>query len=629
MTSINRVDSTVRTDPQQGSISLNDITDGVRKVYDYFARDPWKLPVIVLAWPLLFLSACSRKTAVSENRNPSPDFDESGSPLAYRLYQGLLSSGVSPASIDSGYQIINYNNTYCPGRGPSCLLGAGDNLIKPEEVFEYALNNYTRHRALIEDTLGDPIPWELDDLNPATSFDAEIRNKITDAINTLKGILAEKGYTEGTGEYKKGLAMGLYLLIAMPEVENIPYVSDINDLKAKMESSGIGPFFDYLLAHGGVRLYLNNDREYSALDALQNEKGNCSEFSKILFSVFGMAGLEPKYVMVKLRANDVDNIIDHLTVSEERRNTFHQYLLEAIGNNPYINHVCVGLELEGRFRLFDAMFLQEDARYGEYFPVTPRQYLSMDYSNQAVGSGLASSYESSKEALDKAVLLDPMSAMNYMNYGIFYKQSHDFDRAIEYCSKALAIDPFANPAYYERGTSYFKTGDYLKCISDLTRFLEYPQAVHGDTFIAAAYFYRGLSFLQEWQLDKSIADLSAYLKMEPESHVQLKDKMQINYPAYLWEGNSDAENFSRETGLVFTRVDVQYIFSRVLWLAGLRDLAREQFRVLIADNLTISGTPSAFTVNYFEEMFRNMPEDMREDEQISGMIDSIRQKLQQ
>jgi tetratricopeptide (TPR) repeat protein len=585
MTSINKFESVVRADSRQDSISLDDITDGVRKVYDYFVKDPWKLPVIMFAWPLLLLSACSRKTAVSENRNPSPVFNESSSPLAHRLYQGLLSSGVSPASIDSGYQIINYNNTYCPGRGPSCLLGAGDNLIKPEEVFEYALNNYTRHRALIEDTLGDPIPWELDDLNPATSFDAEIRNKIMDAVNTLKGILAENGYVEDTEEYKNSLAVGAFWVAAFPKAESMSGKINLQYLRTRLEEYGIGQFVDYLSVHRGLGLELDDTTDYTALEALRVGKGDCSESAEILFSVFRMAGLNPKYVMVRLKVSDADN----LEGGEDFRNDERIGIMELVAKNPYFNHVCVALEFGGNLRLFDPMHFQMNARYSEYFPITSRQHWSQYYTNEGMYLAAGGDYARSIQVLNSALLLDPLNSMAIMNMGGTHLSSGKLSDAMTQFSRAIQIDPSISRAYYFRGISYFRNS--------------------------------------EWQ--NGFTDLTQFIKMEPNMLYFLQNEIFNYYTLPKWEDNPQEEVIARETGLEVAKAEALYITCCVSWMLNLRDRVRDTFRIMIANNLTVTGTPSEFTVNYFEEMFRNMPEDMREDEQISGMIESIRQKLRQ
>ena len=148
------------------------------------------------------------------------NFTEESNSLAYGLYQDLLEAGVSCDDLDYGYNVTNYTGIHCPEKiAKACVKGSGDEIIEASEVLEYALSHYERYRGIIEGRLGNPLPWVLDDLDPATESDVKIRERVQSAIDELKRIIKEKGIKEGSERYKEMLAAGLCWFVAAPHID--------------------------------------------------------------------------------------------------------------------------------------------------------------------------------------------------------------------------------------------------------------------------------------------------------------------------------------------------------------------------------------------------------------------------
>ncbi len=214
--------------------------------------------------------------------------DANSNPLAYGLYQDLSKLGVLCADMDQGYNVTNYAGKYCADKAArGCIQSKGDGVVGAEEVLEYALDRYEKYRQVIEGRLGSPLPWVLDDLDPKTPFDAKIRDKVNAAISELKKIITSKGIKEGTSEYNEKLAAGLTWFVATPAADSIAKFQldpSFQLFKKRIENDGLIIFLEYLEANGGLRVGVDYSEEYTALQALDLKRGDCTEMSKILFA---------------------------------------------------------------------------------------------------------------------------------------------------------------------------------------------------------------------------------------------------------------------------------------------------------------------------------------------------------
>ncbi len=558
------------------------IVDGVKTVYDFYAEKPAMLPAIVFGWPfMLFGAGCTNKGSEPSAPRITLNFEESDNPQAYKLYQGLLREGVAQSDIDKGYNVINFDGKYCASQEEkSCIKGANDLKIDSQEVFEYAMNNYERFRNLIEATLGHPLPWVLDDLNPETTFDEDIQTKVTDAINLLKDIITRKGFVEGTEEYKKRLAFGLFWLTTTPPAGlstlNPDFLLYANEELNKFE---FGEFANFLVRRGGLRPKYN-EVEYTALEAINRTEGDCSEVSKILFSVFETAGLNPIFLQVSLGVEDVA-LLDGPESLRTRSNTL---LERATKSNPDFNHFCISLQLDNQRRLFDPIFYQSDAQYRKNFPLALRQALSIFYSNSACLLVQDNNLAAAEDAARTAILLDDMNANALLALSNISRQMNSLDDAIDFCTQAIDI---------------YSSSNY--------------------------FFVRGTIWLQKGNLSMAINDLAHCLQLKSENRNDVQHNLTV-YIVKKWMGNPLVKTFGDETFFDISKIEFLFITSSIDWILGKRNTATEALHV-VADGFTLNGRPSDFTKQFFESMFQLMPADMQQDAEISGMITSIRQKL--
>jgi tetratricopeptide (TPR) repeat protein len=63
------------------------------------------------------------------------------------------------------------------------------------------------------------------------------------------------------------------------------------------------------------------------------------------------------------------------------------------------------------------------------------------YTNLSLWYYQAGEFEMSIDACEKALEIDPNSALAYNNMGSAYVNLKEYDKAIQACEKALAIDP--------------------------------------------------------------------------------------------------------------------------------------------------------------------------------------------
>jgi tetratricopeptide (TPR) repeat protein len=73
---------------------------------------------------------------------------------------------------------------------------------------------------------------------------------------------------------------------------------------------------------------------------------------------------------------------------------------------------------------------------------------------------------------NKAIELDPVSALAYTNRGIARRRAGDIDGAIADYTKAIEIDPLHASAYYNRGVARGGKGDPEGAIADYTKTIE-------------------------------------------------------------------------------------------------------------------------------------------------------------
>ena len=416
---------------------------------------------------------------------------------AYRFYEQLAVNGVSLADIDIGTSVINYSGIHCADKDArTCIQGRGDGKVDAEEVYEYVFNNYEKYQELIKGVMGRPVPWTLDDMDPVTTFDAQTRQKVQAVIDELKRVLEGDGLKEGTDEYTKRMATGLFwFVIAPPHWMFLYGETFLERVQDKIDRDSLGKFREYIKKTGGF--FLNGDRslpEYSALEALRGGRGKCTEKSKILFAVFKMAGFEPIFVYEKILEEKSEDPIWKDAVLEAPKGT---------------NHACVGLNSGGRQRIFDPSLTNSYAEYRHYYPLSPRQFLSYEFFNNGNYWREKGEYDKAIADHSEAIKLDPKNTLAWQNRGNDWREKGEYDKAITDLSEAIRLDPRDALARADRGVAWSGKREFDKAIADLS------EAIWIDPENAAVWSNRGNNWTGKGEYDKAIADHSEAIKLNP------------------------------------------------------------------------------------------------------------------
>ena len=395
-------------------------------------------------------------------------------PPTWALYRTLALSGATDAELDRGYYRTDYINR------KRSRVRAGDGMIEKKEVLEYALENYQKYRDAIRADLDMEVPWMLDDLNPETSFDALLRNKVGRTLRAIDRRLAAAGYRRGDGRYDELTAVSLYAFALASARGTRPAAAIPRKVAIELGEARLDGVLSFVQEEGGLgRADVREDcrLESNALKALEMRCGRCSEDSKILYALFRMAGLDAHFVYGR---------IDYQS-------------LEDPDLAPGFLHFSVTLRAPGgRRRIFDLANRNSSAEplyereLGWWFVGTNREILSLHYAGLCIQHVKISEPDNAIVACEKALQLDPDSFVALTNLGAAYAKKRFYWQASQLYRRALAIEPGSAEAHYDLGGVYYAAGEERRALQSLDRALElYPDFADAHNALGAIYLERG------------------------------------------------------------------------------------------------------------------------------------------
>ncbi|GEM_PF-4813755 len=295
-----------------------------------------------------------------------------------RWYRQLRHDGLTDAAIDQGYgQPQATADPHAPQR---IVVGKGDQTITCAEIADTVFLHWQQYRHLIEKDLGRQVPWGL-----TGALGPQIQREVA----AIRQVVA-KSWAPGTAVYAQRLGYALYLYALLPRAERMPYFHTyqpdwLAHITSRLKLLGMGAIADRLMVSGGLGLgWFTKDlpMEGSALEAIAQQGGACTEKTKVLFTLFAEAGLTPfVYAMSVQQAMSAwsdlyqgSGITFQPTPDEE--STYHVALGHADDANtttsydfqPFTaNQELIGTDLEAHAQR-----------------ITPREFMQIDLLNVAL-----------------------------------------------------------------------------------------------------------------------------------------------------------------------------------------------------------------------------------------------------
>ncbi|MFO1518161.1 MAG: tetratricopeptide repeat protein [bacterium] len=416
---------------------------------------------------------------------------------AFQIYQQLKEAKVSDAELDQGYHEIDYSR---PGPNET-EKGKGDGHLDEQELYEYVIDHHDRFQGIVEGIAGKPVPWVLDDKNPATDFDEKIRARVTEATNDIKAALKAQGLDEKSDEFQEKLAVALFYFVDFPEDKGLIQKKE-KDLKIRtreLTEMGLSDFQQKLFEKGGLNVsQIKSDglEEGSALEALKSKKGGVTEKAKILYAVFENAGLKPYFA--RSRVKDVESTF--------KANTFRFHW-----QNRQDYHTFVGINFGNRSRLFDLSFFNSKADYAEYYPLRLTQVVASEINHRGFGFFVTGKGEQALAAFQLAGHLDPKNPLIYNNLGNVLLAINKNDEAKKAIEESVKLDPQFPMGPMNLGNIAFQKGQLDKAVS------LFYQATKIDPKYPMAYNNLGAAFLRQGKIDKAIKMAKAAVRLDPEN----------------------------------------------------------------------------------------------------------------
>ncbi len=121
----------------------------------------------------------------------------------------------------------------------------------------------------------------------------------------------------------------------------------------------------------------------------------------------------------------------------------------------------------------------------------------------------AKRYEEALAAYDRAIQLDPNSALAYYNRGNAYYDLREYQKAIADFDRAIQLDSSDAKAYGNRGIAYKNLREYQKAIAD------YSCAIDLNPNYVWAIENRGYAYRELKEYQKAIADYDRAIQLDP------------------------------------------------------------------------------------------------------------------
>lgn len=515
---------------------------------------------------------------------PQPRFPEN--PPASQVYRELKKLGVSEVQMDRGCAGLFFDSQdYLKSR----IHGKGDGKASACEVLDFALEQYQAHPAIAELLTQKPIPWTLQSANPNSPLDRQIRQLFETLIARLDKILKKQGLHPADPKFQQAMALGLLAFVSLPNPKGIKQSKTfIPKLLEALAEVGLGDFAQDLREVGGLNLVRDFDtvREFTAMEAIQEGVGKCTELSKILFAALKMAHLDPYFVLADPWRSDIPKL-------EETMKEFPSYL-----------HVLIGITIGGRQHLLDPALAIYQPKHRSFVPLTLRQYLALDYLNRA--KARHDRKQPTLDLLNLSVYLDSSLGLPFINRSMAYLDLNNFASARRDIEKAKENSPHHWMVSFAQAVIHYEE-------NQIPQALEYVnQGLKLNPKVFNFYHLRAKLNLLLGQTLASRNDILTCLKIAPENCGKKILDQQENFREFLLSNTVTPALIQRvesDLGMPWPILEAKFALIGLYWEAGLPNIAKSKLRE-IEDQIR-SKNLSDPTKIILESLVNSLPPEMK------------------
>ncbi|ACL05116.1 Tetratricopeptide TPR_2 repeat protein [Desulfatibacillum aliphaticivorans] len=153
--------------------------------------------------------------------------------------------------------------------------------------------------------------------------------------------------------------------------------------------------------------------------------------------------------------------------------------------------------------------IEQYTRYLEMNQNSP-EYAAPALNNRGTLYWVLGRYDEALQDFDKAVDMQPDSALNYINRGNVYADMGDVERAIEDYNQAITLDPNNGLAYSNRGLAWSSLKRFDQAIPDLDKAIAF-----GHEGVYKSLMKRGVIRYGTKDYNGAVEDFSRVIKMHP------------------------------------------------------------------------------------------------------------------
>ncbi len=147
------------------------------------------------------------------------------------------------------------------------------------------------------------------------------------------------------------------------------------------------------------------------------------------------------------------------------------------------------------------------ADFDKAIEINPKSALA--YNGRGISNTNMGNYDKAIVNFDEAIRLDPREENPYNNRCLTWYSKGDFDRAIHDCDEAIRINSQFAMAYRNRGVAYDAKGDRDRAIAD------FDQAIRINPKYSDAYSHRGFAYETKGDYRRAIADYDEVIRLAP------------------------------------------------------------------------------------------------------------------